>query len=91
MEMIWYILAMIVTGLLVGALGRLAIPGRDPMSIPMTIALGILGSFIGGLVGRALFGENAGGLLLSVGAAALLVFLYRKVRDRSTSAPRVRP
>ncbi len=82
MDTVTFIIAMVVTGLVVGALGRLAIPGRDPMSIPMTIGLGILGSFIGGLVGRAIFGEEAGGLILSVAAAALLVFLYRKMRDR---------
>lgn len=85
METIWFIIVLALSGLIVGALGRLIIPGRDPMSIPMTIGLGILGSFIGGFVGRALFGEDAGGFILSVAAAALLVFLFRKFSGRRTA------
>jgi uncharacterized protein (TIGR03382 family) len=76
-----FILALILSGLIVGALGRLAIPGPDPMSIPMTILVGIGGSFIGGLVGRVLLGSGAG-MLLSVAGAALLVWLMRRRRPR---------
>lgn len=78
MELIWFVLITVISGLIIGALGRLAIPGRDPMSIVMTILIGIGGSLIGGLVGRALFGD--GGLLLSVAGAALLVWLTRRWR-----------
>lgn len=79
-ELIWFILLAVVSGLIVGALGRLALPGPDPMSIGMTILVGIGGSLIGGLVGRLLFGD--GGLLLSVAGAALLVWLMRRRRPR---------
>lgn len=79
--MLGFILALILSGLIVGALGRLAIPGPDPMSIPMTILVGIGGSFIGGLVGRVLLGSGAG-MLLSVAGAALLVWLMRRRRPR---------
>ena len=65
------ILGLILSGLIVGALGRLAIPGPNPMSIPMTILVGLGGSFIGGLIGRLLFGNNGGGLILSVAGAAV--------------------
>jgi len=78
MELIWFVILMVVSGLVVGALGRLALPGPDPMSIGMTILIGIGGSLIGGFVGRALFGD--GGLLLSVAGAALLVWLMRRRR-----------
>ena len=78
MELIWFIILTIVSGLIIGALGRLAIPGPDPMSIGMTILIGVAGSLIGGLIGRALFGD--GGLLLSVAGAALLVWLTRRWR-----------
>ena len=74
-----YILAMILGGLIVGALGRLAIPGPNPMSIPMTIVVGIGGSFIGGFVGWILF-RNSGGLILSVAGAALIVWLIERQR-----------
>jgi uncharacterized membrane protein YeaQ/YmgE (transglycosylase-associated protein family) len=77
--MIVYILALILSGLVVGALGRLAIPGPNPMTIPMTIAVGIGGSLLGGLVGTLLF-NRSGGLVLAVLGAALIVWLLEKRR-----------
>ena len=77
--MILYILLLILSGLIVGALGRLAIPGPNPMSIGMTIAIGVGGSLIAGLIGRVLVGRPFG-LLLSVLAAAGLVWLYERSR-----------
>jgi uncharacterized membrane protein YeaQ/YmgE (transglycosylase-associated protein family) len=74
--MIGYLIALVVTGLVVGALGRLVIPGPNPMGIGATILVGLAGSFIGGLIGRALFG--GGGIILAVVFAALIVFLLEK-------------
>ena len=76
-----FILGLILSGLIVGALGRLAIPGPNPMSIGMTILVGMGGSFLGGLVGWLLF-RRAGGLILSVAAAALIVWLMQR-RERT--------
>ncbi len=73
------ILALILSGLVVGALGRLVIPGPNPMTIPMTFCIGSGGSLLGGLVGSRLFGRP-GGLLLSVIGAALIVWLIEKRR-----------
>lgn len=84
--MITYIILLILSGLIVGALGRLAIPGRDPMSIPMTILVGIAGSLIGGLIGQALF-NRPGGMLLAVLSAAAIVFAIRKMRGGSLDDP----
>jgi uncharacterized membrane protein YeaQ/YmgE (transglycosylase-associated protein family) len=84
--MITYILLMVASGLVVGALGRLAIPGPDPMGIAMTILVGIGGSLIGGLVGYALF-HRPTGLIFSVLGAALIVFLIRKSRGGSFDDP----
>ena len=84
--MITYIILLIFSGLIVGALGRLAIPGRDPMSVPMTIAVGVAGSLIGGLVGQALF-HRPGGMLLAVLSAAAIVFAIRKARGGSFDGP----
>ena len=75
-----YIIGLILAGLIAGALGRLIIPGRDPMGILMTIVVGIAGSLIGGVVGQAIFGEDAPGFILAVAFAALIVFVMRKVR-----------
>ncbi|MEY2566646.1 MAG: hypothetical protein QOE35_1175 [Actinomycetota bacterium] len=80
--MLFYILLLILSGLIVGALGRLAIPGPNPMSIGMTILVGLGGSIIGGLIGRVLFHSN-GGLILAVAAAALIVYLMQRNQHRS--------
>lgn len=77
--MIVYIIVLILSGLVVGALGRLAIPGPNPMSIGMTIVVGIGGSLLGGLVGSVLF-NRSGGLILAVAGAALIVWLIEKRR-----------
>jgi uncharacterized membrane protein YeaQ/YmgE (transglycosylase-associated protein family) len=85
------VVAILISGLIVGALGRLAVPGPDPMPIWLTILLGIAGSIIGGVVGVAL-GFGAGGIfVLSVLAATLLVILYRRVvQKRGLTGPDAR-
>jgi uncharacterized membrane protein YeaQ/YmgE (transglycosylase-associated protein family) len=72
-----FIIVLAVFGLAVGALARLALPGPDPLSIPMTIALGIAGTFVGGLIFRVLFGTSLGFLGALLGAI-LLLYLYRR-------------
>ena len=82
------IIAILISGLVVGALGRLAVPGRDPMPIWATILLGIVGSIIGGVVAVAV-GLGVGGVfVLSVLAATLIVIAYRKlVQKRPITGP----
>ncbi|MGH9153552.1 MAG: GlsB/YeaQ/YmgE family stress response membrane protein [Acidimicrobiales bacterium] len=75
--MILFILGLILAGLVVGALGRLAIPGPNPMSIGQTILVGIGGSLLAGLTTGLLFNRSAG-LLLSVVGAALIVWLLER-------------
>ena len=48
--MLEFIIILILVGLLAGAVARLVVPGRDPMGIPGTILLGIVGSFVGGFI-----------------------------------------
>src|SRR3954449_5099928 len=84
MSLIVYLILLAISGLFVGALARLELPGRDPMSSPETHGDGQAGSFIAGLVSLALFhGRHGGGLLLSVLFATLLVWLIRRSRERS--------
>lgn len=85
-----YVVGLIVSGLVVGALGRLAIPGPNPMSIGKTIFVGIGGSFLGGLVGYALF-RGRSGLILSVLGAALIVWLLERRRSPNPGARRQWP
>jgi uncharacterized membrane protein YeaQ/YmgE (transglycosylase-associated protein family) len=70
-----YLFALIVSGLIIGALGRLAIPGRNPMGIGMTILVGIGGSLVGGLVTRALGLGTSLSFIAAVLAAAGIVYL----------------
>jgi uncharacterized membrane protein YeaQ/YmgE (transglycosylase-associated protein family) len=92
--MIIFLIVLVITGLIVGALGRLAIPGPDPMGIGMTILVGIGGSLIAGLIGRLLFGGSGGGFILAVICSAGIVYLIRRSRERrvtgSTTATRWR-
>jgi uncharacterized membrane protein YeaQ/YmgE (transglycosylase-associated protein family) len=84
MSIIAYLIILFFTGLIVGALGRLALPGRDPMTIPQTAGIGIAGSFIAGLISLALFhGRSGGGIILSVLCAMFLVWLVRRSRERN--------
>jgi uncharacterized membrane protein YeaQ/YmgE (transglycosylase-associated protein family) len=87
MDVIIYLIALALTGLVVGALGRLAIPGKDPMSIWQTILIGIAASFIAGLVWWAISGRGGGGILLSVIFAALIVYLIRRSRGGTLTTP----
>ena len=82
--MILLIIWIVIGGLVIGALGRLVIPGPNPMSIPMTILVGIGGSIVGGLVGRLLFGRP-GGVVLAILGAALIVWLIQRSQHRRTA------
>ena len=71
------IISMIVVGLIVGALAKLFMPGRDPGGIIVTILLGIAGSFVAGFIGRAVgWYRNPGsgpGIIASILGAMLLL------------------
>jgi uncharacterized membrane protein YeaQ/YmgE (transglycosylase-associated protein family) len=76
--MLAFILFLLLGGLVIGALARLLVPGPNPMGIGATILLGLAGSIVGGLIGRAIFGaRGAGSFLLAVLAAVLLLLLFR--------------
>jgi uncharacterized membrane protein YeaQ/YmgE (transglycosylase-associated protein family) len=68
----------IVAGLIIGALARLIKPGRQNLSIWMTLLLGLVGSVIGGLIANLLgtgtiFELNVLGFIVAVIAAVLLI------------------
>ena len=89
MDIILFIIGLLLTGLIVGALGRLLLPGRDPMSIVETIALGIAASLVAGLIAYYVFDKDEGpGFLFSVLCAIGLVYAVRKLRERDASGPR---
>jgi uncharacterized membrane protein YeaQ/YmgE (transglycosylase-associated protein family) len=84
--LIGFIIALIVTGLIVGALGRLGLPGPDPMSIGQTILVGVAASLGAGLIGKLLFGRP-GGFILAVVCSLGIVYLIRRSRERSAGGP----
>jgi uncharacterized membrane protein YeaQ/YmgE (transglycosylase-associated protein family) len=85
-----FILFILLWGLIIGGLARLAIPGPDPMPIWLTIAIGIGGSLIGGIVTRIFFGTGVSFFFAFLGAM-LLVILYRKyVQHRPITGPGAR-
>lgn len=83
--MIGLIIGYIVIGLIVGALARLVIPGRQNMGIGITIALGVVGAVVGGLITRAILGDGHSVItfIVSVVIAALLVYLFSSMGSRN--------
>jgi uncharacterized membrane protein YeaQ/YmgE (transglycosylase-associated protein family) len=87
-----YLIILFFIGLFVGALARLLLPGRDPMSIPMTALVGVCGTFSAGLFSWYVLHRHGGGLVLSVLFSILVVWIYRRSRgggsrQRSPRAP----
>lgn len=78
MGLLVYLIILFFVGLIVGALARLLLPGKDPMGIGMTALIGIAGSFIAGLFSWYVLHRHGGGLLLSLVFSMLLVWLYRR-------------
>jgi uncharacterized membrane protein YeaQ/YmgE (transglycosylase-associated protein family) len=77
-----HILWMLIVGLVVGALAKLIMPGRDPGGIFITMMVGVAGALVAGLIGRlfGLYGPGEGpGFLMSIAGAILLLALYRLV------------
>ena len=88
MDLIGYLIVLAITGLIVGALARLALPGRDPMSLFQTMLVGMAGSFAAGLLALLLFGNpHGGGILLSVLFATGIVYLVRRSRGGTLTRP----
>jgi len=85
MNLLWAI----IIGLIVGAIAKLLMPGRDGGNILMTILLGIAGSLLAGFLGRAmgLYQEGQGaGIIASIVGAIILLFVYRAFRHRRVPA-----
>ncbi|MGI9184922.1 MAG: GlsB/YeaQ/YmgE family stress response membrane protein [Solirubrobacteraceae bacterium] len=87
MGLLLYLILLAMLGLVTGAFARLALPGPDPMTIPQTIALGLAGSFIAGLVVWAIWGRGVPGLVLSVACSSLLLYFIRRSRGGGLTRP----
>jgi len=83
-----HILWMLIVGLVIGALAKLVMPGKDPGGVLITMLIGVAGSFIAGFLGRSLGwyeqGESAGIIASVIGAVILLVG-YRFIAGRTNA------
>jgi uncharacterized membrane protein YeaQ/YmgE (transglycosylase-associated protein family) len=78
------IISTIVVGLIVGAIAKLLMPGKDPGGFIVTILLGIAGAFVGSWIGRMFMGGNyAAGWIMSVVGAMILLLLYRLFKRKT--------
>lgn len=75
MDWLTYILTLAVTGLIVGGLARLALPGREAMGIFGTILAGLAGAFVGGLIVTYLIGSTSWLLTLAIAVACAILFV----------------
>ena len=81
------ILSWIVLGLIVGALAKFLMPGKDPGGFIVTTIIGILGAVVGGFISTQLgFGSfsgfNLASIAIAVGGAMLLLILYRVIMGK---------
>ena len=86
MSFIVYVIVIAISGVIVGALARLALPGRDPMSIWQTMLIGIVGSLAAGLLADALV-ERGYGLPIAVLFSTVIVYFVRRSRGGGLSDP----
>ncbi len=84
------IISLLVIGLIAGALARLLVPGKQDLSIPATVVLGIVGSFVGGFLGYLLFRSDSNdgflqpaGIIGSVIGSVIVLLLWTKFGGRS--------
>jgi|SRR5688500_16020664 uncharacterized membrane protein YeaQ/YmgE (transglycosylase-associated protein family) len=83
MDVVLFIIGIAISGLIVGALARLLLPGRDPMSLFQTMLVGVAGSLIAGLIAYYAFDREEGaGFLASVICSIGLVYAMRVLRRR---------
>lgn len=95
--MLGFLLYLLIIGLVAGFAAQFLVPGPDPMSVGATIALGIVGSFIGGFLGWALFGSDlddgalqASGVIGSIIGAIIALLVWRATSERRGTGRRAR-
>jgi uncharacterized membrane protein YeaQ/YmgE (transglycosylase-associated protein family) len=87
--MLTFIIVLVVMGLVIGLLARLLLPGRDPLSMPATLAVGVVATLISGFIGRAFFGADGrfGSWLFALVIAIVILLLIRRFATRTGSRP----
>ena len=87
---VWDIIIYVIAGLIIGAIARLLVPGRQEMSMVMTMVLGVIAAVVGGILWEAIFPDNDGiAWIGSVIVAIVLIWLYGMVVSRGRRGPTV--
>lgn len=90
--MLGYLLSLILSGLFIGALARLSLPGPDPMSLTRTFLLGVAGSLIAGLLVDAFVDARyAAGIPASVACSSVILYVVRRRRGGGLVDPGTPP
>ena len=84
MGIIGYLISLVIVGFIVGGLGRLVVPGPNPIGAGRTLGVGLIGAFVGGLVG-GLLGIGVFAIIFEVAISAGLVYLVSGGSRRLTS------
>jgi uncharacterized membrane protein YeaQ/YmgE (transglycosylase-associated protein family) len=74
MSIIGYLVSLVVVGLVIGGLGRLVVPGPNPIGLWATLGVGLIGALVGGVIG-GLLGLGVFSLVFEIGISAGLVYL----------------
>src|SRR5207253_10549704 len=87
MSLLAYLIIVAASGLFVGGLARLSLPGPDPMTIPQTILLGIAGTLTAGVVVWLIWGHGVPGIVLSVLCSSVILYFIRRSRGGGLTRP----
>jgi uncharacterized membrane protein YeaQ/YmgE (transglycosylase-associated protein family) len=92
MNLIFSLVSWVVFGLIVGAIARLIMPGKQLMNWPMTMLLGIVGSFLGGAISYGLFDSGTGyvqpaGWIMSIVGAFIALAAYSFMQTKKAAKP----
>lgn len=89
MDFLPFLIALVIWGLIVGALARLALPGPDPIGILGTIAVGVAGSVLGGLLVALVTGDRqaGSGFFAAFVGSVLVLYVVRKARGGGVMSP----
>jgi uncharacterized membrane protein YeaQ/YmgE (transglycosylase-associated protein family) len=90
--MLGLIVSLVIVGLIAGALARLLVPGRQDISVLMTIVLGMVGSFVGGFLGYLIFHKDSqagflqpSGIIGSVLGAVIVLLIWTRTNGTRTA------